>query len=50
MKGLVPRAFVEMLDEEHDVTRHLHAFIQTQVRYYKQCGDVMEQLQRELAK
>ncbi|XP_039480850.1 endophilin-B1 isoform X2 [Drosophila santomea] len=29
--------------------RHLHAFIQTQVRYYKQCGDVMEQLQRELA-
>ncbi|XP_015040819.2 endophilin-B1 isoform X4 [Drosophila pseudoobscura] len=30
--------------------RHLHAFIQTQVRYYKQCGDVMEQLQRELAK
>ncbi|XP_023161604.2 endophilin-B1 isoform X4 [Drosophila hydei] len=30
--------------------RHLHAFIQTQVRYYKQCGDVMDQLQRELAK
>ncbi|XP_041447725.1 endophilin-B1 isoform X3 [Drosophila obscura] len=30
--------------------RHLHAFIQTQVRYYKQCGDVMENLQRELAK
>ncbi|XP_017045337.1 endophilin-B1 isoform X7 [Drosophila ficusphila] len=30
--------------------RHLHAFVQTQVRYYKQCGDVMEQLQRELAK
>ncbi|XP_032596963.1 endophilin-B1 isoform X2 [Drosophila grimshawi] len=29
--------------------RHLHAFIQTQVRYYKQCGDVMDQLQRELA-
>ncbi|XP_022225223.1 endophilin-B1 isoform X2 [Drosophila obscura] len=29
--------------------RHLHAFIQTQVRYYKQCGDVMENLQRELA-
>ncbi|XP_017045332.1 endophilin-B1 isoform X2 [Drosophila ficusphila] len=29
--------------------RHLHAFVQTQVRYYKQCGDVMEQLQRELA-
>ncbi|XP_023037618.1 endophilin-B1 isoform X4 [Drosophila willistoni] len=30
--------------------RHLHAFVQAQVRYYKQCGDVMEQLQRELAK
>ncbi|XP_034480148.1 endophilin-B1 isoform X3 [Drosophila innubila] len=30
--------------------RHLHAFIQTQVRYYKQCSDVMDQLQRELAK
>ncbi|XP_030377450.1 endophilin-B1 isoform X8 [Scaptodrosophila lebanonensis] len=30
--------------------RHLHAFIQTQVRYYKQCTDVMDQLQRELAK
>ncbi|XP_062136092.1 endophilin-B1 isoform X3 [Drosophila sulfurigaster albostrigata] len=30
--------------------RHLHAFIQTQVRYYKQCGDVMDQLQRDLAK
>ncbi|XP_017959798.1 endophilin-B1 isoform X5 [Drosophila navojoa] len=30
--------------------RHLHAFVQTQVRYYKQCGDVMDQLQRELAK
>ncbi|KRG05289.1 endophilin-B1 isoform X2 [Drosophila mojavensis] len=29
--------------------RHLHAFVQTQVRYYKQCGDVMDQLQRELA-
>ncbi|XP_017077200.1 endophilin-B1 isoform X2 [Drosophila eugracilis] len=29
--------------------RHLHAFVQTQVRYYKQCNDVMEQLQRELA-
>ncbi|XP_034103729.1 endophilin-B1 isoform X2 [Drosophila albomicans] len=29
--------------------RHLHAFIQTQVRYYKQCGDVMDQLQRDLA-
>ncbi|EDW73778.1 uncharacterized protein Dwil_GK19643 [Drosophila willistoni] len=29
--------------------RHLHAFVQAQVRYYKQCGDVMEQLQRELA-
>ncbi|XP_030377403.1 endophilin-B1 isoform X2 [Scaptodrosophila lebanonensis] len=29
--------------------RHLHAFIQTQVRYYKQCTDVMDQLQRELA-
>ncbi|KAM8713601.1 hypothetical protein ACLKA7_013853 [Drosophila subpalustris] len=30
--------------------RHLHAFIQTQVRYYKQCSDVMDQLQRDLAK
>ncbi|XP_017094275.2 endophilin-B1 isoform X3 [Drosophila bipectinata] len=30
--------------------RHLHAFVQAQVRYYKQCGDTMEQLQRELAK
>ncbi|KAH8331662.1 hypothetical protein KR074_009107 [Drosophila pseudoananassae] len=29
--------------------RHLHAFVQAQVRYYKQCGDTMEQLQRELA-
>ncbi|KAL7738362.1 hypothetical protein ACLKA6_006682 [Drosophila palustris] len=29
--------------------RHLHAFIQTQVRYYKQCSDVMDQLQRDLA-
>ncbi|KAH8400807.1 hypothetical protein KR009_001078 [Drosophila setifemur] len=29
--------------------RHLHAFVQTQVRFYKQCGDNMEQLQRELA-
>ncbi|KAH8421067.1 hypothetical protein KR222_009701 [Zaprionus bogoriensis] len=29
--------------------RHLHAFVQAQVRYYRQCGDVMDQLQRELA-
>ncbi|XP_013099986.1 endophilin-B1 isoform X2 [Stomoxys calcitrans] len=30
--------------------RHLHAFVETQVRYYKQCTDVMNQLQKELAK
>ena len=30
--------------------RHLHAFVQTQVRYYKQCTDVMNNLQRELSK
>ncbi|XP_013099985.1 endophilin-B1 isoform X1 [Stomoxys calcitrans] len=29
--------------------RHLHAFVETQVRYYKQCTDVMNQLQKELA-
>ncbi|XP_037949837.1 endophilin-B1 isoform X3 [Teleopsis dalmanni] len=30
--------------------RHLHAFVETQVRYYKQCTDVMNNLQRELAR
>ncbi|KAI8128385.1 Endophilin-B1 [Lucilia cuprina] len=30
--------------------RHLHAFIENQVRYYKQCTDVMDQLQLDLAK
>ncbi|XP_023306516.2 endophilin-B1 isoform X2 [Lucilia cuprina] len=29
--------------------RHLHAFIENQVRYYKQCTDVMDQLQLDLA-
>ncbi|XP_069964010.1 endophilin-B1 isoform X3 [Bactrocera oleae] len=30
--------------------RHLHAFVETQVRYYKHCMDAMNNLQRDLAK
>ncbi|XP_053961870.1 endophilin-B1 isoform X4 [Anastrepha ludens] len=30
--------------------RHLHAFVETQVRYYKHCIDTMNILQRDLAK
>ncbi|XP_036333747.1 endophilin-B2 isoform X3 [Rhagoletis pomonella] len=30
--------------------RHLHAFVETQVRYYKHCIDAMNNLQRDLAK
>ncbi|KAM7345969.1 SH3 domain containing GRB2 like, endophilin-B isoform 1-T1 [Cochliomyia hominivorax] len=30
--------------------RHLHAFIETQVRYYKHCTEIMDQLQLDLAK
>nr|XP_036230664.1 endophilin-B1 isoform X2 [Bactrocera oleae] len=29
--------------------RHLHAFVETQVRYYKHCMDAMNNLQRDLA-
>ncbi|KAM7345970.1 SH3 domain containing GRB2 like, endophilin-B isoform 2-T2 [Cochliomyia hominivorax] len=29
--------------------RHLHAFIETQVRYYKHCTEIMDQLQLDLA-
>ncbi|XP_017465303.1 PREDICTED: endophilin-B1 isoform X2 [Rhagoletis zephyria] len=29
--------------------RHLHAFVETQVRYYKHCIDAMNNLQRDLA-
>ncbi|XP_055533555.1 endophilin-B1 isoform X4 [Wyeomyia smithii] len=29
--------------------RHLHAFVETQVRYYGQCNKIMSDLQRELA-
>ncbi|XP_054740872.1 endophilin-B1 isoform X2 [Anastrepha obliqua] len=29
--------------------RHLHAFVETQVRYYKHCIDTMNNLQRDLA-
>lgn len=28
--------------------RHLHAFVESQVRYYTQCSDLMNNLQREL--
>lgn len=30
--------------------RHLHAFIENQVRYYKNCNEIMDQLQLDLAK
>ncbi|XP_037916260.1 endophilin-B1 isoform X2 [Hermetia illucens] len=29
--------------------RHLHSFVETQARYYKQCGQIMDDLQKELA-
>lgn len=30
--------------------RHLHAFVESQVRYYGQCNKIMSDLQRELAR
>lgn len=30
--------------------RHLHSFVETQARYYKQCGQIMDDLQKELAR
>lgn len=30
--------------------RHLHAFVEAQVRYYNQCNKIMNDLQRELAR
>uniref|UniRef100_U5EY51 Putative sh3 domain protein sh3glb n=1 Tax=Corethrella appendiculata TaxID=1370023 RepID=U5EY51_9DIPT len=34
---------------QSDHLRHLHAFVETQVRYYAQCYKIMNDLQRELA-
>lgn len=30
--------------------RHLHAFVEAEVRYYGQCANIMNDLQRELAR
>ena len=29
--------------------KHLHAFVESQVRYYSQCNKLMHELQRELS-
>uniref|UniRef100_A0A1A9WW16 Uncharacterized protein n=1 Tax=Glossina brevipalpis TaxID=37001 RepID=A0A1A9WW16_9MUSC len=45
----ITKSLLQGLNSSHsDHLKHLYAFVQTQLCYYKKCNEVMNQLQREL--